>query len=294
LSNSRRVALVTGNGPMASSTAHDIEESLTGQGFAVTCLDQARDLVSRLVEIGPDVVLNAGSQAGDGRLQGVCELLRLRYTHSSVAASALAADRHLSKMLFKSAGLPVTDHVLVGRAEAAASHVLAPPYIAKSRHIRTGSAPIVIRHVENPPPEAILAEGWATSEEVMVERFLPGMTLRAFIMGDVLLGISATTDATKDRVAETVIPAPVSPKIYEDCTRLALRAHSVLGCRGVTALALRFNDRQGFGEPVVLGLDVQPDLSRTAPLAQIAARAGHSYDEFLRWIVEDASCDRVG
>jgi D-alanine-D-alanine ligase len=294
LSNSRRIALVSGSGPKASTTARDIEESLTGQGFAVTLLHETQGLVSHLAETRPDVVFNAGAELGDGRLQGVCDLLRLPYTHSSVAASALAADRHLSKMLFKAAGLPVTDHVLVDRAEAAAGHVLAPPYIAKPRRAGTGGAPIIVRHPEDPPPEALLAETWATSEEVMVERFLPGMTLGAFIMGDVLLGISAVTNATKDRVAETVIPAPISPKIYEDCTRLALRAHSVLGCRGVTALALRFNDRQGFGGPVVLSLEVQPDLSRTAPLAQIAARAGHSFDEFLRWIVEDASCDRVG
>lgn len=290
----RLIALVAGHGRKASTAARDIEESLTGQGFAVTLLDETPDLVSRLADSRPEVVFNAGTGSGDGRLQGVCELLGLPYTHSGVAASALAADRHLTKMLFKSAGIPVTDHVLVDRVQTAASHVLVPPYIAKPRRRGTGGDPVLVRNAEDPPPEAVLGEDWARSEDIMVERFLSGQTLHAFIMGNVLLGISSTTDATKNNAAETLIPASISPKIYEECTKLALRAHSVLGCRGVTALALRFNDKQGLGGPVALGLDVQPDLSRTAPLAQIAARAGHCFDEFLRWIVEDASCDRVG
>ena len=128
----------------------------------------------------------------------------------------------------------------------------------------------------------------------MVERFLSGQTLFAFIMGDVLIGMMGVTDAVGDRASEILIPAVISPKIYEECTRLALRAHGVLGCRGVTAVTFRYEQRQAVGTPVVLGLDPQPDLSPQGPLSQIAARAGHSFGELLRWIVQDASCGRMG
>lgn len=288
----RHVALVTGRSAVGRSAARDISAGLTGLGFVVTEVEEGRALVETLATLRPDVVFNAADESGDGRLQGACELLGLAYTHSGLAASVLASDRHLAKMVFKAAGIPVTDHVLVNRAEAAASHVMQPPYIAKARHVGAGGEAIVVLHAEDPPPDALLAEDWASSEDILVERFLPGLTLEAFIMGDVLVGMAATTDATKNRVAETLIPAPISPKIYEDGTRLALKAHGVLGCCGVSALSLRYNDRQGFSAPVVLGMNVQPELSLVSPFVRIAARAGHAYEELLSWIVRDASCGK--
>lgn len=289
-----RVGLVGGGSTKSLAAARDIEEALTGQGFAVTRLDRTNELVPGLANLAVGRVLIAagGPGLGDGRLQGACELLRLPYTHSGVTATALAADRHLCKLLFKSVGLPVTDHVLVHRAEAGRDHVLPPPYIVKSRLSGAGAAAIKVRHKEEAPPRALLEADWAGSEEVLVERFLPGSTLSAFIMGNVMLGIAATTDGDIKTPPETLIPAPISPKIYEECTKLALKAHGVLGCRGVTVLKLRFNPHQGVAEAVVLGLGTQPDLSRSSPLSQIAARAGHEYGELLRWIVEDASCAR--
>lgn len=290
----RRVAIVTGRSADELAAASDISESLSGQGFTTTIIEMDGDFLTRLIEATPDVVFNAVGRSNDGRLQGVCEALGLAYTHSGIATSALSADRHLSKLVFKSAGIPVTDHVLVNRAEAGSTHVLPPPYIAKSRFAGKGGKPVIVRHQEDLPPADLLSGQWADSDEVMVERLITGMTLSAFVMGDVLIGMAARTDEHKNSVAEILIPAPVSPKIYEDGTRLALKAHGVLGCRGVTALTLRFNVQQGFSEPVAIGLDTQPELCRTSPLAQVAARAGHEFDELLRWIVGDASCKRGG
>jgi D-alanine-D-alanine ligase len=288
------IALVTGGTAVSLAAGRDITDSLSEQGFAITRLDDKDDLVARLLDLQPDLVFSAtaGAALGNGPLQGACELLGLPHTHSGLAASALAADRHLAKMVFKSAGIPVTDHVLAGRAEAGRTHILPPPYVAKPRHRGTGGALIIVRHAKEPPPEALLSESWADAEDVVVERFLPGETLTVFIMGDVVLGVAATADATKNRDAETTIPASISPKIYEKCTRLALRAHGVLEGRGVAALALRFNESQGFGDPIALDYQTQPDLGRTAPLVRIAARAGHSFDELLRWIVQDGSCGK--
>ena len=63
-----------------------------------------------------------------------------------------------------------------------------PPYVAKARQSATGRGPSWFSMPSDPPPAALLREDWAGSEEVLVERFLPGRTLEAFIMGDVLAG----------------------------------------------------------------------------------------------------------
>ena len=294
MSGQRHIALINGDPDTAGT--RDIADALIAEDFSVTPLAFGPAFALHLGEMKPDLVLVAdpGPEARDGRIQGVCEALRIPYTHSGIAATAVANDRHLSKLALKSAGIPVTDHVLADRAEAARTHILPPPYIAKSRYALAGGAPVIVPHQEEALPEALLGADWAGSDEVMIERFLPGQTLCAFIMGDVLIGIAAVTDATKSNESETLIPASISPKIYEECTRLALRAHGVLGCRGVTALTFRYDERQAFGTPVMLGLDPQPDLSRTGPLSRTAERAGHSFGELLGWIVQDASCGRMG
>lgn len=294
MSAQRHIALV--NGDPETAATREIADALITEDFSVTPLAFGQSFASDLNELKPDLVLAAGAgpKARDGRIQGVCEALQIPYTHSGIAATAVANDRHLAKLAFKSAGIPVTDHVLADRAEAARTHILPPPYIAKSRHAGAGGTPVVVHHQEEALPEDLLGADWTGSDEVMIERFLPGQTLCAFIMGDVLIGIASVTDATKNNQSETLIPASISSKIYEECTRLALRAHGVLGCRGVTALTFRYDERQAFGTPVMLGLDPQPDLSRTGPLSRTAERAGHAFEELLRWIVQDASCGRMG
>ncbi len=72
-----------------------------------------------------------GRSAKSGTIQGLLELLEIPYTHSGVLASALAMNKHQAKIMFKAAGIPVTDHVIADRAEVARSHIMPPPYVVK-------------------------------------------------------------------------------------------------------------------------------------------------------------------
>src|SRR5690606_35271482 len=104
--------------------------ALRRAGYEVTEVDVGFDIAERLRELQPDVAFNAlhGPFGEDGTIQGVLEFLRIPYTHSGILASALAMNKHQAKIMFKAAGIPVTDHAIVDRAEAARAHVMAPPY----------------------------------------------------------------------------------------------------------------------------------------------------------------------
>jgi D-alanine-D-alanine ligase len=74
---------------------------------------------------------------------------------------------------------------------------------------------------------------------------------------------------------------------------LAFKAHEALGCRGVSRTDLRYDDgAQGTGELVVLEVNTQPGMTETSLVPELAAYAGYSFGELVRWMVEDASCDR--
>ena len=119
--------------PVSISSGTECARALRNADYTVTEVDVGYDIAEVLRELKPDVAFNAlhGRYGEDGTIQGVLEFLRIPYTHSGVLASALAMDKHQAKIMFKAAGIPVTDHTIANRAEVARAHVMAPPYVVK-------------------------------------------------------------------------------------------------------------------------------------------------------------------
>ena len=294
-SNERPVSLMSGAGCAAA---------LRRAGYQVTEVDVDRNVANTLVELKPDVAFNAlhGPFGESGMIQGVLELLQIPYTHSGVMASALAMNKHQAKIVMKAAGVPVTDHVIVQRAEAARSHVIATPYVIKPIADGSSFGVHIVRAGANQPPQNILSEDWNGGEEVMVERYIPGRELTCAVMGDVALGVTEIVTDLEFYTYEAkyakggsvhVIPAQLKPKIYDKVQNLSLAAHAALGCRGVTRCDFRYNDAAGEdGELVCLEINTQPGMTETSLVPEQAAHAGHSYEDLVSWMVEDASCNR--
>jgi D-alanine-D-alanine ligase len=290
--------------PVSLSSGAQCAAALRRAGYRVTEVDVGRDIANVLMELRPDVAFNAlhGPFGESGMIQGLLELLQIPYTHSGVLASALAMDKHQAKIMLKAAGIPVTDHVIVSRPEAARSHVMAPPYVIKPIAEGSSFGVFIVKAGTSHPPQEILREDWNCGEEVMVERFIPGRELTCAVMGDVALGVTEiVTDLSfynyeakyAANGSRHIIPADLKPKIYDKVQKLSLAAHAALGCRGVTRCDFRYNDAAGEdGELVCLEINTQPGMTPTSLAPEQAAHAGHSYEELVAWMVEDASCNR--
>ena len=305
---SRHVAVLMGGWsnerPVSLSSGIACAAALRGAGYQVTEVDVARDIYNVLTDLRPDVAFNAlhGTFGESGMIQGLLELLELPYTHSGVLASALAMDKHQAKIMFKSAGIPVTDHLIVPRQDVAREHVMAPPYVVKPIADGSSFGVFIVKADQSHPPQEILREDWNGGEEIMVERYVPGRELTCAVMGDVALGVTEImTDLAfynyEAKYAKGgsvhVVPAQVSPKVYDKVQKMSLKAHAVLGCRGVSRTDFRFNDAVGEdGELVCLELNTQPGMTETSLVPEQALHAGHSFEELVAWMVEDASCNR--
>jgi len=88
-----------------------------------------------------------------------------------------------------------------------------------------------------------------------------------------------------------LLPAQILPNVYQEVRRLSLAAHNALGCRGVSRADFRYDDR-GTGELVCLEVNTQPGMTETSLVPELAAYAGITFDELVRWMVEDASTNR--
>lgn len=280
-------------------------KALESEGFRVTRLDVGHDVASRLAELRPDVAFNAlhGRFGEDGCVQGVLELLRIPYTHSGVLASSAAMNKEIAKVIMSAAGVPVPQGRVVTREEAARAHVLPRPYVLKPVSEGSSFGVFIVTEDDPAPPAELSHADWCHGAFMLAEQFVAGRELTCAVMGDRpldVIEILAADGGWYDYQAKYakggskhVLPADLKPNIYQQVQRLALEAHRALGCRGVSRADFRYDDRPGgTGDLVVLEVNTQPGMTETSLVPEMAAYAGYSFGELVRWMVEDASCDR--
>jgi D-alanine-D-alanine ligase len=291
----REVSLVSG---------HDCARALEEEGFDTVLIDPSTsDLAAQLNTAKPDVVFNAlhGRWGEDGCVQGLLELLRLPYTHSGVLASALAMHKQRAKDVFQAAGLPVVKSLMVDRREAAARHLIEPPYVVKPVNEGSSVGVFIVRKGDNRPPEALGTAEWQLSSEMMIEEYVPGRELTVAVMGGKALAVTEIVPKTAFYDYEAkyasggsvhVVPAQVPATIAEKAMRLAEKAHEILGCRGVSRADFRYDDSGPNHRLILLEVNTQPGMTPTSLVPEQAAYRGIGFGALVRWMVEDASCDR--
>ena len=296
LSAEREVSLRSGE---ACATA------LEQQGYRVTRIDVDRAIGERLAALRPDVVFNGlhGRFGEDGIVQGILEMLRIPYTHSGVLCSALAMQKDRAKDVMRVAGIPVADGLTMHRLDIAKGHPMAPPYVVKPVSEGSSVGVLFVNADHEHPPQELTRDDWEHGDMMLVERFVAGRELTCAVIGDKALDvidIRAADGGWYDYHAKYakggsihVLPANLKGNIYQLVQELALRAHRALGCRGVSRADFRYDDRPGgTGELVVLEVNTQPGMTETSLVPELAAHVGLTFGELVRWMVEDASCDR--
>ncbi len=298
----RKVVVLMG-GPSAErevslSTGRACAAALRDEGYDVVELDAGPDLAARLGEIKPDCCFNAlhGRWGEDGCVQGLLEWLAIPYTHSGVLASALAMDKERSKEVYRQHGLPVAESVLASKADVMASHVLPAPYVVKPNNEGSSVGVYIVAEGANGPPK--LSD--EMPETVMVEAFAPGRELTVSVLGDRPLELTdIITTGWYDYEAKYAeggsrheVPAQVPDDIRQLCFDYALRAHEVLGCRGVSRTDFRWDEVKGAEGLILLETNTQPGMTGTSLTPEQAQAAGLSMGALCAWLVEDASCGR--
>ena len=279
-------------------------EALVRHGYRVTRIDVGRDIAAVLATVKPDVALNVlhGRPGEDGTLQGILEILAIPYSHSGVMASAVAMQKDVAKELFRAAGVPVPEGVVASRFEAAKRHLLPPPYVIKPIAEGSSVGVFIVAEDHAHPPQELNREDWSFGDRVIVEKYIAGKELTCAVMGEEALGVIEIVPTVRFYDYEAkyapggskhLLPAPLSPFVYQQVRRLALAAHRALGCRGVSRADFRYDDRvEGTGGLVCLEVNTQPGMTETSLVPELAAHAGITFDELVRWMIEDASLNR--
>ena len=296
LSSEREVSLSSGK---AVATA------LEGEGYKVTTIDVGPDLSEQLTNIAPDVCFNAlhGKWGEDGCVQGLLELLKIPYTHSGVMASSVAMNKELTKTILANAGIPVAHSKTVSRKEAASGHVMDPPYVLKP--VADGSSVGIFMVLgEQAHPGVRILEAGHPGDELMAERYIDGRELTCAVRGDQAFCVTEILPADGfefydydskyvEGGSKHVLPAQISPDINSLIESYSLKAHKVLGCRGISRTDFLYDERLGKDKGLFcLEINTQPGMTSTSLAPEQAVHAGLTFGELVHWLVEDATCDR--
>lgn len=288
----REVSLMSGNG---------VAEALESLGHRVTRIDMDRDVAAKLAEAKPDVVFNAlhGTPGEDGSVQGMLDLMGIRYTHSGMVTSVIAIDKQLTKQALVPHGIPMPGGRMVSREELYRQDPLPRPYVLKPVNEGSSVGVAIVTaesNVGNPiHPDA--RGPWQEFEELLAEPFIRGRELTTAVLGDQALGVTELKpkngfydyDAKyTDGLTEHVFPAQIPDDVAEACKRIALDAHRLLGCKGASRADFRWDDSQGVDGLFLLEVNTQPGMTPLSLVPEQARHLGIDYASLVQRIVEEA------
>ncbi|MBX3564215.1 MAG: D-alanine--D-alanine ligase [Sphingomonas sp.] len=288
----REVSLMSGAG---------IAEALESLGHKVTRIDMDRDVAAKLAAAKPDVVFNAlhGTPGEDGTVQGMLDLMGLKYTHSGLVTSVIAINKQLTKQALVPHGIPMPGGRMVRTADLYEADPLPRPYVLKP--VNEGSSvgvAIVTTEGNYGNPIAAGAKGpWQEFDELLAEPFIRGRELTTAVLGDQALGVTELKPKSgfydydskyTDGLTEHVFPAQIPDEITEACKRIALGAHRHLGCKGASRSDFRWDDNQGVEGLFLLEVNTQPGMTPLSLVPEQAKYLGISYPELVQRIVDEA------
>jgi len=290
ISKERQISLETGR---------QVSKELIKNNFEVKICEPNFELLKIVKKFKPNIIFNAlhGQFGEDGYIQTILETINIPYTHSGVISSAKAMDKLISKKIF-------LEH-----------KILTPKFIQyaydKSRKEITK---IIQKKLKFPVVVKPINEGSSVNvyicsksnvyknlekikfyKNVLIEEFIPGREIQVAIMGSKKLGTIELKpkrkfydfDAKYNPKAKTKHIIPVKmPKIdIEKVEEIALKAHKVIGCTGVTRSDFKYYNNKFY----LLEINTQPGMTKLSLVPEIALYNGISFFQLLKWILNNAS-----
>jgi D-alanine-D-alanine ligase len=288
----RAVSLLSGAG---------VADALERLGHRVTRIDMGRDVAARLAEAAPDLVFNAlhGTPGEDGSVQGLMDLMGLRYTHSGMATSVIAVDKQLTKQVLVPHGVPMPGGRIVRSADLFDGDPLARPYVLKPVNEGSSVGVAIVTDDGNygEPIGREVAGPWQEFETLLAEPFIRGRELTTAVLGGRAFGVTELRPRSgfydydakyTEGMTEHLYPAPVPDDITAACNAIALEAHRLLGCRGASRADFRWDDDRGVDGLFLLEVNTQPGMTPLSLVPEQARHNGMSYEQLVQAIVDEA------
>ena len=292
-SSEREVSLTSGKG---------VAEALRERGWSnVSELDMERDVAARLAELKPDVVFNAlhGTPGEDGTVQGMLDLMGVRYTHSGLETSVIAIDKELTKMVLAPHGIRMPAGEVIESESVFSSDPMDRPYVLKpvNEGSSVGVAIVTTDGNYGSPIGRDVPGPWHEFDQLLAEPFIRGRELTVAVLNDEPLAVTELKPkagfydyAAKytDGLTVHVCPAEVPDDIADSMMQMAAKAHRLLGCKGASRSDFRWDDERGEAGIYLLEVNTQPGMTPLSLVPEQAKLKGISYGELVERLIAEA------
>ncbi len=303
----RKIAILAGGyskeREISFSTAKEVFKVLKKK-YNVILIDPKINFLSKLKKFKPDIVFNAlhGRYGEDGYIQSILETAKIKYTHSGVKSSSIAIDKELSKKIFKKNKI-LTPTGFKFQYKEELNYNLLIKKISKNlgypvvlKPVNEGSSVgVFICNKSNVLRNLIKLRDF---DEILVEKYIPGREIQSAILGKKAIGSIELIPKRKfydykakyNKQANTkhVMPAKLSIKKYREVNRIALKAHRLLNCRGVSRSDFRFYKIKFY----LLELNTQPGMTSLSLVPEIARYINIDFNQLIEELIKDASINK--
>ncbi|WP_456457308.1 D-alanine--D-alanine ligase family protein [Thermovibrio sp.] len=290
-----KVAVVFG-GPspeaeISRKSAQSVIKALKSLGHQVYPIELTKDLPFKLKEVSPDKVFLSlhGSPGEDGTVQGLLEIMGIPYTGCGVIASALTIDKDACKRYLSSYGIPVPSGFTLFKGKELPKFLEFPCIVKPSSGGSSVGTTLVKEEKEF---KGALNRAFLYDSKVLVEEYLPGKELtvsvvngRAFVPVEIVPASEFYDYESKYESSKTryLVPAEISPNLTRRLKSLALKAYSLLNCKGAVRVDFKLDS---YGSPYLLEVNTIPGLTERSLLPKAAAFEGLTFEELIKEMLE--------
>ena len=283
-------------------TGFQVAKELKKNGYKIKISEPDNNLAKNIKEFKPSVIFNAlhGQFGEDGYIQTILEQYQIPYTHSGPIASSIAMDKEISKKIFINNKINTPKFIKYSFDKKSTKLIeqindkLKFPVVVKP--INEGSSVNV--YICTKKNITKILKSMESYKEVMIEEFIAGREIQVAIMGNKKLGAIELKpkrkfydyDAKYNTNAKTqhIIPVEISRNKLNEVMNMALKAHKVIACRGVSRSDFKFYGNKFY----LLEINTQPGMTKLSLVPEIAAYKGISFIKLIEWILKDASTKR--
>ncbi len=295
-SNEREISLIT-----AASVTKELKKN---NKYKLLTIEPDGHFVKKLRKFKPKLVLNLlhGRYGEDGYIQSILESEKVKYTHSGVLSSSLAIDKEISKKIFiKNKILTPPYFKFIFKKNLNYKNIIKKidkkfkfPVVLKP--INEGSSVgVYITNKKNFHNNLMKLQKF---KEILIEKYIPGREIQAAILGNKKLGIIELKPKRRfydykakysiSAKTEHIIPVDITYKNFNKINSIALKAHKLLKCRGVSRSDFRFFNNKFH----LLELNTQPGMTSLSLVPEIASHNNISFIQLIEEIIKDASINK--
>tara|TARA_B100001248_G_C27383674_1_gene458485 strand:+ start:125 stop:1039 length:915 start_codon:yes stop_codon:yes gene_type:complete len=280
-------------------TGLQVAKELKKNGYKVKISEPNNELEKNIINFKPSVIFNAlhGQFGEDGYIQTVLDKYKIPYTHSGVTASAIAMDKEISKKLF------IKNKINTPKFFTYSYDIKNKDLIKKIK--KKLKFPVVVKplnegssvnvYICNEKNIIKILNSIKQYKKIIIEEFIGGREIQVAIMGNKKLGAIELVpkrkfydyEAKYNSRAKTkhIIPVDLSKKKLNEVLSMSLKAHQIIGCKGVTRSDFKYEN----GKFYLLELNTQPGMTKLSLVPEIAAFKGISFIKLIEWMLNDAS-----